>query len=287
MRGPSDVAGCAPRHVRPEASESRLKDNASRSHHFRGDSAGGTLPWTASSTRDVVNRRGFLGASAVAAVGAPLGALWLTRREREAPAALPARPLRLPTDGTIRTAVAIGDGFNVIDVSGPWEALQDAVIGHGPAQFELYTAAESTASVSGTGGLRVTPAYSYDTAPQPHVVVIPAHGATPATTEWLQHVAGTADLLMSVCTGAFVLADTGLLDGKTATTHHGSWDDFEQMYPKVELLRGPRFVEHDHVASAGGLASGIDLALRVVERYLGSDIARQTAEYMEYKRVQV
>jgi hypothetical protein len=117
--------------------------------------------------------------AAVAAVGAPLGPLWLTRGEREAPATLPARPLRLPPDGTIRTAVAIGDGFNVIDVSGPWEALQDAVIGHGPAQFELYTAAESTASVSGTGGLRVTPAYSYDTAPQPHVVVIPAHGATP------------------------------------------------------------------------------------------------------------
>jgi transcriptional regulator GlxA family with amidase domain len=87
---------------------------------------------------------------------------------------------------------------------------------------------------------------------------------------------------MSVCTGAFVLAQTGLLDGKTATTHHQSWDDFESSFPKITLVRGKRFVEHDHVATAGGLTSGIDLALRVVERYLGAAGAAATARYMEY-----
>ena len=115
--------------------------------------------------------------------------------------------------------------------------------------------------------------------------MIPAHNSTSDTIEWLRHVARRADLLMSVCTGAFVLAETGLLDGKTATTHHQSWDDFAASFPAVHLVRHRRFVEHAHVATAGGLTSGIDLALRVVQRYLGSAPATATARYMEYSAV--
>ena len=105
--------------------------------------------------------------------------------------------------------------------------------------------------------------------------------------DWLRDVSARADLLMSVCTGAFVLAETRLLDGKTATTHHQFHDDFESAFPAVRLVRGRRFVEHDRAATAGGLTSGIDLALRVVERYLGGEAAAATARYMEYVRRQV
>ena len=88
---------------------------------------------------------------------------------------------------------------------------------------------------------------------------------------------------MSVCTGAFVLGRAGLLDGRTATTHHDFWDEFQQRFPKVTLQRGSRFVEHERIATAGGLTSGIDLALRVVERYYGRETAVATAAYMEYE----
>jgi transcriptional regulator GlxA family with amidase domain len=73
------------------------------------------------------------------------------------------------------------------------------------------------------------------------------------------------------------------LDSRTATTHHGSHTDFEARYPRIELVRGERFVEHDRVATAAGLTSGIDLALRVVERYLGRPAAEGTARYMEHE----
>jgi transcriptional regulator GlxA family with amidase domain len=197
---------------------------------------------------------------------------------------LPDRPLPVPIDGTIRTAVAIGPGANVIDLSGPWEVFQDAAVAGAAGQFELYTVAESTGTVDASGGLRIGAAYSYDAAPQPNLVVVPAHDATDRTLDWLRDVARRADLVMAVCTGAFVVADAGLLDGKTATTHHQSCDLLAQSYPSIRVLRGRRFVEHDHVATAGGLSSGIDLALRVVERYLGRDAADATAEYMEYER---
>jgi YHS domain-containing protein len=88
---------------------------------------------------------------------------------------------------------------------------------------------------------------------------------------------------MSVCTGAFVLAKTGLLNGKSATTYHGAFERFATQFPDVQLKRGARFVENGNLATAGGLSSGIDLALRVVERYYGRDVAQKTAYNLEYQ----
>ena len=88
---------------------------------------------------------------------------------------------------------------------------------------------------------------------------------------------------MSVCTGAFQLAKAGLLAGKSATTHHDFIDRLAKQFPDVDVKRGLRFVEGEKISTAGGLTSGIDLALRVVERYFGREIAQKTAAYMEYQ----
>jgi transcriptional regulator GlxA family with amidase domain len=135
-----------------------------------------------------------------------------------------------------------------------------------------------------TGGLLVKPAYSIDNAPQPNVIVVPAQRSTEASRAWLKAASAKADITMSVCTGAFQLGRLGLLDGLSATTHHDSWDDFAKEFPKVKLERGRRFVDSGRIATAGGLTSGIDLALHVVARYLGPDAATQTARYMEHVR---
>jgi transcriptional regulator GlxA family with amidase domain len=190
----------------------------------------------------------------------------------------------MPQEGVIRAAFMIGPGVNVIDTAGPWEVFQDAaVMTGGSPPFEQYTIAETIDPVEASAGLTIVPEYAYATAPQPNVVVVPAHQSSETTLGWLRRAAGRADVVMSVCTGAFVLGSAGLLDGRTATTHHDFFDDFEASFPKVELIRGVRFVEHDHIATAGGLTSGIDLALRVVERYLGRPAAAGTARYMEHE----
>jgi transcriptional regulator GlxA family with amidase domain len=87
---------------------------------------------------------------------------------------------------------------------------------------------------------------------------------------------------MSVCTGAFQLARAGLLKGIPATTHHEFFDNFAREFPDIELRRGLRFVDSGRIATAGGLTSGIDMALHVVTRYFGHDVAQTTADYMEY-----
>jgi DNA gyrase/topoisomerase IV subunit A len=91
------------------------------------------------------------------------------------------------------------------------------------------------------------------------------------------------DYVVSVCTGAFILARSGLLDGKSASTHHWFWDRFANNFPQVKLEKGVRFVDNGKVLTAGGLTSGIDVALHIVERYYGREVAQATAEYMEYQ----
>ena len=120
--------------------------------------------------------------------------------------------------------------------------------------------------------------------PHPKVIVIPAQSpASEATKSWIRNATKSTDVTMSVCTGAFVLASTGLLSGKSATTHHGAYVDFAMQFPDIHLQRGARFVESGNLASAGGLTSGMDLAFRVVERYFGRDVASQTATLLEYQ----
>jgi putative intracellular protease/amidase/YHS domain-containing protein len=196
-------------------------------------------------------------------------------------------PLTPPATGMIPVAFLLSDGATMIDFAGPWEVFQDVMVpGRGDSleAFQLYTVAETEKPVRASGGMRIVPDYTLATAPPPKVVVVPAQSApTKAVLEWLRKTAKTADVVMSVCTGAYVLAEAGLLDGLTATTHHGSYRHFEGHYPKIELVRGRRFVEHERIATAGGLTSGIDLALRVVERYFDRPTAERTVWYMEYQ----
>lgn len=105
----------------------------------------------------------------------------------------------------------------------------------------------------------------------------------PAGLDWLRSVHKDATLTTSVCNGSFVLAAAGLLDGKRATSHHSGYGMLRAMYPKVNVIRGVRYVEDGKIATSGGLTSGMDLAMRVVERYFGRDVAKETALSLEYQ----
>ena len=195
-------------------------------------------------------------------------------------------PLTPPPSGPIPVAFLLSEGATMIDFAGPWEVFQDVMVagrGDSLSAFHLYTVAESETPIRASGGMRLVPDYTFANAPAPKVVVVPAQaGASEASRQWLKQSAATADVVMSVCAGSYVLAEAGLLDGVTATTHHAFYDDFARDFPKLTVLRGKRFVEHPRVATAGGLTSGVDLALRVVERYFGRPTADRTAYFMEY-----
>jgi transcriptional regulator GlxA family with amidase domain len=187
----------------------------------------------------------------------------------------------------IPVAFVLTEGSTMIDFAGPWEVFQDVMLTEGGGMrhpFRLYTVSESRATIRASGGMQIVPDYTFADAPLPRVVVVPAQRGAPQLADWLRKIRGKADVVMSVCTGAFQLGAAGLLDGKPATTHHDFFDQFQTRFPNVKLQRGLRFVQTDDVVfTAGGLSSGIDLALHIVERYYGRQVAERTAIYMEYQ----
>jgi transcriptional regulator GlxA family with amidase domain len=238
-----------------------------------------------------MHRRDFLKDTAVA--GAAFGTSGLTgvlNRESRGPNLTNAtlvdgteNKLTPPKTGHIPVAFLISDHVTMIDYAGPWEVFQDVHVAN-QMPFQLFTVSDNTNVIEGTAGLKIVPNYTFQTAPQPKVVVIPAQGGrSDAMFAWLKKVTETADVVMSVCTGAFILARAGMLSGKDATTHHDFFDRLANQYPDIKIKRGLRFVEGPKISTAGGLTSGIDLALRVVERYYGREVAQATATYMEYQ----
>jgi transcriptional regulator GlxA family with amidase domain len=199
--------------------------------------------------------------------------------------AVKANPLKPPAQGSIPVAFLVSEGAVIIDFCGPWEVFQDVNIpGRQDPPFRLYTVSEMTAPIQASGGMKIVPDYTLANAPAPKVIVIPAQSQpSEAVLEWIRKSTKNTDVTMSVCTGAFVLAKTGLLSGKAATTFHAAFRPFATQFPDIQLKRGARFVEDGNLATAGGLSSGIDLALRVVERYYGRETAQKTAYDMEYQ----
>jgi YHS domain-containing protein/putative intracellular protease/amidase len=255
----------------------------------------GTQPREQKDRRTMVSRRELLQGSAALGLleagslafpsGAVAGLSTAGSRNGKEESGSTARPLTPPAHGSIPVAFLVSEGAVMIDFAGPWEVFQDVVIaGRSDAPFRLYTVGETNALIHASGGMKITPDYTIDNAPAPRVIVIPAQSAaSERVKQWIRRSAEKADVTMSVCTGAFVLASTGLLSGKAATTNHGAYVDLEKRFPDIQVKRGARFVESGNLASAGGLSSGIDLALRVVERYFGRDVATKTAYQMEYQ----
>lgn len=189
-----------------------------------------------------------------------------------------------PASGPIAVAFLISPGVNVIDLSGPWGAFESVMSpGRDEMPFRLFTVAEKAEIVRSSSGLQIKPDHTFADMPAAHVVVIPAQQGSEAMIAWLRDEALKCQVVMSICTGAFKLAKAGLLAGKAATTHHEFFDRFAREHPDVELKRGVRFVEGEKISTAAGLTSGTDLALRVVERYFGREVAQRTADYMEYQ----
>jgi putative intracellular protease/amidase len=199
--------------------------------------------------------------------------------------------LKAPERGSIPVAFVLTEGAVMIDFAGPWEVFQDVMVtSHGNSMqdqhvFKPYIVSDAKQPLHVSGGMTITPDYTFDDAPTPKVVVIPAQeGSSPKMMAWLRKMSRQSDVVMSVCTGAYKLAEAGLLDGKPATTHHGSYVEFQHQFPKVKLQRDMRYVASDSVIyTSGGLSSGIDLALHIVDGYFGRGVAEATAREMEYE----
>jgi transcriptional regulator GlxA family with amidase domain len=187
-------------------------------------------------------------------------------------------------------AILIFDEVEVLDFAGPYEvfAVADELLSH--EAFRVATVAPLPGTVRARNGLKVIPDFTLEDCPPPHILIVPGGSGTrallrnPVLLEWIQIKARTSEIMMSVCTGALVLAQLGLLDGLRVTTHHSALDTLRQLAPRAIVDPGARFHDSGTIVTAAGISAGIDCSLHLVGRLLGDDAAAATAAYMEYER---
>ncbi|MET9084218.1 GlxA family transcriptional regulator [Streptomyces sp. NPDC004237] len=180
--------------------------------------------------------------------------------------------------------VVLFDGVQSLDVTGPVEVFTGAET-QTPGSYRVRTASLDGAPVRTSSGLTVVPdAALTEAAPEPHTLLVPGGQGTrrpdPELVAWLRAHGPRAGRLVSVCTGAILLADAGLLDGHRATTHWAYCDKLARDHPAVEVDPDPIYVRDGRLSTSAGVTSGIDLALALVEEDLGRAVALTVARHL-------
>ncbi|MEE1785861.1 GlxA family transcriptional regulator [Streptomyces sp. SP17BM10] len=186
---------------------------------------------------------------------------------------------------TRSVVVVLYDGVQSLDVTGPLEVFAGAGAAAGqPGAYRVTLAALGGGPVRGCSGLRVLPDADLAEVGPVHTLLVPGGEGTdapdPALVARIRELAGRAERVVSVCTGAFLLAEAGLLAGRRATTHWAYCDALARRFPDVEVDPDPIHVRDGHVATSAGVTAGIDLALALVEEDLGRDAALLIARHL-------
>jgi transcriptional regulator GlxA family with amidase domain len=181
-----------------------------------------------------------------------------------------------------KVAIFLYKGAEILDLAGPAEVFA-------ASGFDTYTMSVDGKEILSQGFITIKPQYSLENAPVPDIVVFPGGGATapandPKVMEWIKKLHDRGSILMSVCTGAQILARAGYLDNKNVTTWHGYIKDLQKLVPTAVVLGNTRFVDNGNIITTAGVSAGIDGALYLVSRLNGMDAAKQTAFYMEYDK---
>jgi transcriptional regulator GlxA family with amidase domain len=199
--------------------------------------------------------------------------------------------------GKQTVGIFIFDDVEVLDFAGPFEVFSrtrtvagaDSRRSDDSAPFRVFTVARSHEPVTAIGGLRVVPDFAWSDAPAIDLLVVPGgFGTRPllndrAALDWIASVAATAGQVTSVCTGALLLAKTGLLHNRRATTHWAALDLLASIDASIAVDRDARFVA-DGIVTSAGVSAGIDMAFAVVEQRCGKAVADETAHYIDYPR---
>lgn len=184
-------------------------------------------------------------------------------------------------------AIVLYEGVQLLDFAGPGEVFTDTETDKGEAAFNVYTVAASTAPIVSQGFVRITPQYNFENAPKPDIVIFPGGDAAgffknEDSLARAKKLAVNSEVTMSVCTGARILGKAGLLDNKKVTTHWIAIDNLRKEVPSATVLENTRFIDNGQIITTAGISAGIDGALHLVQRLIGTESAVKTARAMEY-----
>lgn len=201
-----------------------------------------------------------------------------------------------------KVGILLYEYVDLLDFSGPAEVL--ALTANNKAEqaltlykkellhtrpFEVVTLTETGIEIKTHSGIRVKPDFSIENSPELDILIIPGGPLRAVQSiaknkkiiEWIiKHK--SIEYICSVCTGAYILGETGLLNGKKATTHHLALKIVQEKYPEVRVLADKKVVHDDNIISSGGVSSGINMALYLVEQVMGKSTAERTGKTIEF-----
>lgn len=197
------------------------------------------------------------------------------------------------SNSKLRAGILLYDNVEVLDFTGPYEVFNLTRLNEERrfaerTPFEILLVTHTAEPVESFGNMLVAPDCTFDDCPPLDILVVPGgmgerlENQNPMILEFIRTRAGEVKTLASVCTGAFLLAAAGVLNGRSATTHQASLDRLRGSFPSVKVEEGVRFVEDGNILTSAGITAGIDMTLRIVAIHLGEDIARATAGELEY-----
>lgn len=194
----------------------------------------------------------------------------------------------------MHVGILLFDDVELLDMAGPYEVFTTASRVHARTQaagadplFTVTTLARTTSPVRARAGLQLTPDATLAHHPALDCALVPggvvnAELRQPQTLDWIAAQRRTARVVASVCTGALLLAEAGVLDGLAATTHWEDLDELRALRPAVQVREGVRWVDEGAVVTSAGISAGIDMCLHLVARLHSRDLALRTARQMDY-----
>jgi transcriptional regulator GlxA family with amidase domain len=186
-------------------------------------------------------------------------------------------------------AIYLFDEFEPLDAVGPFEAFICATDEDDNPLFDVGMLGETMEPVAATGGMLITPRWSFETMPELDILLVPGGEGTRALThrgeivDWVAGQNERVEMMLSVCTGAHMLAKAGLLKNLKATTYWSTYDWLREIEPTVEVLEGARWADNGRIICSSGVSAGIDMSLHTIERLHGKETAVRAARAMEYE----
>jgi transcriptional regulator GlxA family with amidase domain len=199
---------------------------------------------------------------------------------------------------THRISILVFDQVEVLDFAGPYEVfttasrVHDRMNGGVPLcaapMFDVTCVSRDGQPVQARAGLRILPEHSFASTPPCDLLIVPggvvdAPMQCRATLAWIAHTASTAHITASVCTGAFLLAASGVVHTGEVTTHWEDVADLRKQFPSLTVLDGPRWVDHGRWVTSAGISAGMDMSLHLVARLAGQGLAERTARQLDYR----
>lgn len=195
-----------------------------------------------------------------------------------------------------RIAILAFDGVEALDLAGPFEVFTTATrmarriapdAEEGPAAWQVDCVARTLAPVQARAGMRLLPSLDFAQCPSADLLIVPGGvvdeaAACAATRAWVAQVAAGSAITASVCTGAFILAASGVITSHRVTTHWEDIDDLRRQFPALRVEAGVRFIDEGRTVTSAGISAGIDMSLHLVQRLAGLALAERTARQMDY-----